>query len=438
MSSKNKRLVDMIKKMAQGAGPPPYATPAPTPPAQTGGQQSPIDLKNLPPGLMGGTNLFNLMDKLKTQPATPSTPGGAGAPPWQQPGGNVPRQTGHYAPGNSSIREMQKAIQEFAAEAVKYRTTPKREGNKVINVINPDDKRRDFNDFLTEQFSASADIHGEEYSPNAANTTRESKSPTDLVQLNNVIDGLQRIGPGSREGMADGVWDFRTNNAVRNVAALAAAMVAANEALGGTAPNDKRVFRRADLQKLQQAIPKEADPMKAKVPQAQLAEKAKEITPLIEKLTEFYKYYSKTIVEHPAYTRYIKGDVPLFNVKPGGGDPAKLDDNQKQLLNQKGQELTLTNLTLPNREGKNVNLNGQVALNYLQTRKGLLQLMVDKLGYKESEVATNEPLLVKTVQNMLTQVNDFLSKNRPIPVAAKPQLEPLPAQVQRPKQNPIV
>lgn len=366
----------------------------------------------------------------------PGKPGGANTVPTR--GGTTPKPTGGGGTfvGAASIREMQQAIQNFATESVKYKTSPKREGNKITYEVNQDDKRRDFNDFLAEQFSASADIHGQEYSTEAKDTTKQSKLPTDLVQLNNVIDGLQRIGPGSKERMADGVWDFRTNNAVRNVYAIAAAMVTAQESLGGTAPNDKRVFSRADLSKLNDAIPEQADPMKAKVPQADLAEKAKQITPLVEKLTEFYKYYSKMIIEHPAYTRYIKGDIPLFTVKPGGGDPAKLTPDQQKLYDEKGKTMTLPALYLKNKQGKWVNFDNQITLDFFANRNNLYKLLTDKLGYNQNEVY-NGPLLVKIVQTVLDQVNEYLTKNKPIPKPVQQKPEPQPAQVNKQTPNQV-
>lgn len=340
------------------------------------------------------------------QPAAPAHTGGGG-------GG------GGYA-GVLAIRDMQKAIKDFATEAVKYNTTPQQQGGKVVRTVNPDDKRRDFNDFLAEQFSASADIHGSEYTTDPTATSQESKQPTDLVQLNNVIDGLQRVGPGSRESMVDGIWDFRTNNAVRNTYALAAALVTANEALGGTAPNDRRVFKRQDLVALDKAIPEQKDPYKEGVSQAELGEKAKTISALVKKLTDFYTYYSKAIMEHPAYKRYIEGNIPLFTVTPGGGDPAQLDENQTKQLQENGKRWTIFSLTLPNKEGKNVDLSGQVPLDYLASRRNLQQLMIDKLGYQASEV-NNGPLLVKLVKSMVAQVSDYISKHKPIPVPPKPQ-----------------
>lgn len=327
------------------------------------------------------------------------------------------------------IREMQKAIQDFADAAVKYRRSknPKKdtkgrvvlEKGKPVYEIDPADDRRDFNDFLVENFSANADIHGDEYSPNSEDVSKDSKLPTDIIQLNNVIDGLKRIGPGEKESMSDGVWDFRTNNAVKNIYAFAAALVAASEALivGGTA-NDPNMFKRADLQALGKAIPKEDNPA-SKLSQQDLSNSAKIITSLVKKLTRFFDFYSKKIMNHPAYKRYIESDPdrnpnapPLFSVKPGGVDPYKPDSNDPRqiAIMSDPKSFTMPQLTLMNKNNAPVNLDGKITLDYLASRDGLISLMKNYLGYTDQEV-NNGPLMRKVVNSILEQVNNFISKN---------------------------
>ncbi len=331
-----------------------------------------------------------------------------------------------------AIKKMQTAIQEFASTSVKYRTgkpeiDPKTK--KVTRKIDPNDSRRNFNDFLAEQFSAGADIHGEEFSPEADHTTKESKAPTDIIQLNNIIDGLQRIGAGSKEALADGRWDFRTNNAVKNIYAIATALVAANEALGGAAPNDPRVFKRADLNKMKQYMPKAKDPAK-EVPQAKLAQLADGLTPLIEKLTEFYNYYSKSIMIHPAYRDYIKGDKPLLVVKPGV-DPAALDENEAERM-RNAKAVSLPYLRTADKDNKIANVDG-LTLAYLQNRQGLQKMMQDLLGFQAGEL--NDAAMRRTVQNLINNINKILETNR---TAAAPVEEPLVTSPAEAKITPVL
>jgi hypothetical protein len=249
---------------------------------------------------------------------------------------------------------------------------------------------------------------------------------TDIIQLNNVIDGLRRIGSSDKERMSDGVWDFRTTNAVKNVYAFANALVAASEALimGGVA-NDPSMFKKTDLQSLGKAIPKEG------ASQEDFTNSAKTITPLVKKLTRFFDFYSKKVMNHPAYKRYIESDPdknpnapPLFSAKPGGVDPYKPDQNDPRQVEimSNPKSFALPQLTLNGKGNVPVNLDGKVTLDYLSSRDGLISLMKNHLGYTDSEV-NNGPLMRKVVNSILTQVNDFISKNSLLvkrPVATKP------------------
>lgn len=326
--------------------------------------------------------------------------------------------------GSPEIQEMQKAIQEFADASVRYRRSkdPKKddrgrtvlENGKPVYNIDPSDSRRDFNDFLAENFSANADIHGNEYSPDESHTSQESKMPTDIIQLNNVIDGLRRIGSGEKEKMSDGVWDFRTTNAVRNVYAFASALVAASEALvmGGLA-NDPSMFKGSDLQALGKAIPKDG------ASQEELVNAANIITPLVKKLTRFFDFYSKKVMNHPAYKRYIESDPdknpnapPLFSVKPGGVNPYKPDANDPRQMEfmSNPKSFAIPQLTLNGKNNTPINLDGKITLDYLANRDGLVNLMKNYLGYTDQEV-NNGPLMRKVVNSILNQVNSFISKN---------------------------
>lgn len=309
---------------------------------------------------------------------------------------------------SGAIRNMQKAIQQFAHTSVDYQKgKPERDkSGKIVYKISDEDKRRNFNDFLAEQFSASADIHGEEYSTDLGAINKDDKLPTDLIQLNNVINGLQRIGPGSKEALPDGRWDFRTNNAVKNVYAIATALVAANEALGGAAPNDPRVFRKTDLAKFKQLIPIKLDETPAV-----LSAKAEQITALIEKLTRFYSYYSKTIMEHPAYRDYVNDTLPLLTVKPGK-DPAQLDAPEIERM-KRSTEITLPYLRVMDKDNRPINIDGRVALSYLQNRQSLQKMMIDLLGFQPNEV-NNDAAMRRVVKNLIARINSVIENNKPV------------------------
>jgi len=308
------------------------------------------------------------------------------------------RQVSPAAPGAAAvpnaksvneIKEMQKSLQNFAEASVKYNKVPTgMKGGKMTYKIDDNDKRRDFNDFLIEQFGANAEIRGEEFNIDPRASTRDSKLPTDLIQLNIVLDSLQRIGPGSKEALKDGVWDFRTNNAVRNVYAIAVSLVEANQALGGMATNDPRLFTKNDLAALRNAIPK-TDPVTDRLSASVVANKAQEIAKLVNKLTAFYNFYSKTILNHPDYKRYTHDTgKPILNLNIQK-DPIELSQYQKELLSRKLEPIRVLGL--------------DINVNDLQTQDGLKKIMTKLIGYKENEI--NNKTMKQTIQMMIDEIN---------------------------------
>lgn len=339
-----------------------------------------------------------------TQPSTP-TPG-------QKPESSpVNKPTGTYVVSASTIRDMQKAITTFVDTAIKYKTTKVRDGNKIKSVVAPDDNRKDFNDFLAEQYSANSSVKGDEWTTSPTATTKESKQPTDIIELDNIFDSLRRTGRGSSEQMPDGIWDFRTNNAVKNICAVADALVRVTEDFGGVFPN--MAFRRADLTKLMDAVPKVKDPRSLNP--AELKQRAEIITSLIEKLTQFYKGYYKYIIDHPSYKEYIDKTRALYTATPGGEDPGAMPTELQQYNNQHNQ-LYLQNMVIPGKTGNQTF--SKLPISILDSVENLQTFMSktgrNGLGYDDDDI-NNEEILKKVFYAIYAQVSYAMLTAQKIP-----------------------
>ena len=285
----NNRLKDLVKEIqrfGQAAAPPP-----------------PDALKAQPSG---------------TPPVTPPKPQGGGG--------------GGYANIVGPIKDMQEAMQEFAQLATNYGSLKQPSGPPAPPGQKPptpqvDTKKKQFNDFIAEQYLANSDMKGEEYTPDEKRTSKEQKQPTDLIEMNIVINGLQRIGSPQSELKADNAWDFRTNNALKNIYAFAHGLVNLSADFGRT---DAQSFTKEDLAKMKENIPEDRDPRS--IPPAEKIAKARALTPLIKKLTKFYKYYISNIAMHPGFTRYIAGDENMMTLQKGGGDPTALNNTEKKMM----------------------------------------------------------------------------------------------------------
>lgn len=380
-------------------------------------------------------------DKVKAAPATtPATGGGAPAKSTgnvPQRGGGTAKPQGHggsYISAVGDIKNMQEAMQNFAALATSYGAVKQPSappGKTPSQAPKVDSRKKQFNDFITEQYLANADMKGEEFTPDEKRTAKDQKQPTDLVEMNIVLNGLQRIGSPASELKADNAWDFRTNNALKNIYAFAYGLVNIAKDFGRT---DAQSFTDDDLAKMKAAIPEDRDPKE--IPPPEKAGKAKELTALIKKLTKFYRYYIDNIAMHPGFTRYIAGNEPLMTLQRGGGDPTALNANERGLMqgidNMKlGHEAIpyITNkpgfeISIPSPQGTNGVIGvGTIPMSALQNVNTLRAFMTS-MGIPQNQ--TSDPRWQRAVINAIMKHVDAVLN---LPQAqAKPTPQTTPAQ----------
>jgi len=359
---------------------------------------------------MNKKELVLAIQKMAAGPDLPVGTPGVGS---VKPTGAVTGKPGNTSAGVLEIKEMQKAIQAFADKAVAYKTKVQKDPKtgKTTKIVDTTDNRKDFNDFLTEQYSEGAAAKGDEYSPDPKAVTKEDKKPTELVEMDIVIDGLRRIGPGGSEQMPDGRWDFRTNNAVNNTYAFAETLVKVTDDFGGVPPNASWYFKSNDLNAMKTyLLPKETD-FKSLKPE-DLKKRAVALTPLIKKLTAFYEQYQSRIINHPAYKNYINKSYPLFTVTSGGKDPGKLTPEQQALMKQPGQ--MLKNITLPGKKG--LVKSPKLSVGYFSNMENFRSLMYSVLGYSPTEV-NNNAFQKQVLDAVIKHVNDNLAAKVPASVS---------------------
>jgi hypothetical protein len=311
------------------------------------------------------------------------------------------------AVGSSEIKEMQIAIQNFAKTATDYKTKqvrvpPTTPGGKpqIVEKMDANDPRKDFNDFISEQYTNGTSIHGVEFNPDPNAVSDDSKKPTDNIEMDNVLDSLRRIGsPKPGEKQPDGVWDFRTQNAVMQTYALADSLTQITAFMAPPSQKAKNNFTSADLSKFANAIPKvgeypathKVNDYLKKISPDELKQKANVITSLVNKLSSFYQYYYAYVINHPAYKAAIEKTTPLITVKPGGEDrgavPAQYAGVMKQLDARK-----LTDVKLPQKQdGKVVWVTfPSVPLSTLKDAQSFRSFMLNSLKFNEADINSGE------------------------------------------------
>jgi hypothetical protein len=325
--------------------------------------------------------------------------GGGGAAPAQTGHGPQAIQGGPAAGGGGNvnptpaIKEMQKAMQDFAAKVTAYSADAK---TKTIR-----DDRKNFNDFLTEQYLATSDVKGAEYSKDPTQTKQvdKQKQATDLAEMDYIVDGLKRIGGQRNELQADNVWDFRTNNALKNIYAFAYALINIEKDFGKAGA---RMFNEDSLKQMDENIPEDVNP--SKLPGAEKAKKAAALTPLINSLGKFYEYYVKKIALNPQYRGYIEGTYDMFTVKPGGEDPGKLTPQEQERLGKEANTLKLQHVVLPSKSGDKP---FDIAYSYLASPQNFNKLLAT-LGYTPNEVE-NPDIQKKVLDAVRNHVTALIS-----------------------------
>lgn len=313
---------------------------------------------------------------VKTAGKPPAPPKGyvpssapAGAPrsirPIPAPPGSTPTvpASGRVQPqGSASIKEMQKAILNFATKASETSTTNlqgkgREEGDQVIDTPNPnfdstkpesvDNPKKiksnnhlggtdPFGNFLVKNYLGNEDPVGKQYLnvDVAGNKNRESNTIDD-TSLKGIIDTIKRIGtPGTMgtEKAADGVWETRTNNALKNIYAVAYAMfhAATDMELNINGLSEEK------LEQFKKLVPMNFSDLSV----AQKPEVSKQLTGLINDMATIFDSFKKFVLKNNKYTKYIEQDKSFvaYKQKPQSGSA---------LLDEKENAVYRANMTSP-------------------------------------------------------------------------------------------
>lgn len=286
-----------------------------------------------------------------------------------------------------AIKEMQLTIQDFINNVVGKPAgvaSQKRQPGQSAPVQMTNQPKDRFNEFLVEQYANKAIMKGKEM-------TSGGKNPSDLTQQNTLLDTMQRIGKSTSERDMEGVWSYRTQNTLENIAAFAEALMKLTADFGVPAKYAGG-FTMQDLKTFMARIPKDiAIRDETKFKAGYLEESARIITNLIRKLTVFYDNYRKNITDNPIFLRKIVGDEPLFKVMPGKTDvtvlPPALKDLDKSQLYIK------------------IDVGGKafrVPVNVLENSKSFYTFLTQTMGFTEQELQRDMPTILKSFKNQVS------------------------------------
>ena len=336
---------------------------------------------------------FGIAPPTKVQQQLPMTPAADKefAKPQTKPVGGGGYAAPAYGTKLPQVQEMQVAIQNFAKSVTQYsaaKPSPLVGGAGAASAV--DGYKKNFNNFITENYIATSGVKGAEWTPDPKKVKEKDKQPTDLLEMDLVIDGLKRIGLEAKESAVDGIWWFRTNNALKNVYAFAVGLVNLQKDFEAYQEND---FTSEDLNVLKSNIPD--DPKMLKTNEDKI-KRAEALTPLINKLTDFYKSYVKRISENPKYANYIEAGASFKEFPTSEKDEAEKTPDEQKMISNLGQ-YTLKNIKINNKVIPELNLL------YLSSLKDIKFLATNVLGYTPNEADNPE-----TIKKIIDQLNEHI------------------------------
>lgn len=314
MTKKNlKDLVDQIHKLA---APPPPKKPGYVSSGQPKPQGTPANQQGAP---------------AKQGPRTLPGHGGHAAP--------APQRGGGVGGGSSAaIRTMQDALQKLAqtiSATIDYdaliktmSTPPGQPSPEDENQFKAQYGKDMFSNFMVGQYLRRADVHGVEYDTDPKRTKMLDKKPSDLKSMFIILDSMRRIGSEAKESFADGNWGPRTNNALRNTAAIATAV----SKLGSELGMDSTAFDVSKIGELNSLIPaKDSD-----ISLAEKVQRAPKITEILNGVAALFKDFKQQVFMDPTYRNFIEGKASMMSFGPQKEKGLETSEGEKPIL----QDLT--------------------------------------------------------------------------------------------------
>jgi hypothetical protein len=363
-------LVEWIKKYAQNAG----DLPPPPPPPK--GRKPKSD-----PGA--------------TTPGKGQTPAKPGAPPNDP---NKPKPTGPnaaqvaiHSKAIASIKEMQLAMQQLSESVVTdsesgTMANKSRDASQPLATDQVKTSKKSFNDFIAEQYvgTLDEDKKGVEWSKDTKITTLpgKQKTQTDIYELDAVMDTLRRVGLSSREFKIDGNWEFRTDNALKNMMGFGYALLQLAGDFGldnniYTYDNWKDFYNNLSGYKIDNGI--------VKLSPAEKSKRADKITKHLKAITKLYSHFRQQVTARPEYRPYIEGKRSFDKYDQTGNNKDTLTPFEEQMAATDVARVSVT-YDAPALPAKKLDY---IPLKALRTKQDYLDWMMKYAGYKTEEEAIN-------------------------------------------------
>jgi len=300
------------------------------------------------------------------------------------------------APGNSAqqmadaisaVKEMQTAMQNLAqtvitdAESGTMAYKPK-DATQPGASDEVKTSKKSFNDFIAEQYlgGLDEDKKGVEWTKDTHVVTLpgKQKTQTDIYELDVVMDTLRRVGASTKEFTVDGKWDFRTDNALRNIMGFAYALLQLEGDFGlenniYTFDHWKNFNKALSEYKIENGI--------VKLSAAHKITRANAITKHLRAISKLYNHFRQQVLARPEFRPTIEGKRPFDRYTTQGSNKNVLTAPEEQMSKSDAIKIPLnTPYSAPNLPNKKLDY---IPIKALLNRSEYIKWMVNYAGNTE-------------------------------------------------------
>lgn len=236
-----------------------------------------------------------------------------------------------------AIKNMQIAMQKLAESVIVDSTSavmPAKPSDASPSVGSDQAKtsKKAFNDFIAEQYVGTLEDNnkGVEWTkdPTATKLPQKQETQTDIYELDVVMDTLRRIGMEKSEFKPDGRWQFRTDNALRNIMGFAYALLQLEGDFG--LPNN--IYQHTNLEDFNNLMSGyTVENGVVKLSSSEKEKRAIEITKHLNSITKLYNSFRNQVTARPEYRSVIEGRRAFD--KYTNDDSNKLTSDQINMVN---------------------------------------------------------------------------------------------------------
>jgi hypothetical protein len=183
--------------------------------------------------------------------------------------------------------------------------------------------RTSFSNFMVLSYLRDSAVKGVEFDPDPKKSKLSQKMPSDLKNMYVVLDSIKRLGSESNEFAVDGIWGPRTNNSLRNIVAIADAILRISDDLGFKVKS----FNSLQLKDLQSMIPltdKDISLQEKNI-------RAPFISKYLDDLISLFKEFNEEILNSPYNKQQIEGASFITYKKSKTKDVPDMSDDEKNI-----------------------------------------------------------------------------------------------------------